>query len=106
MPDFKGSQVHLDLHLELALEPFWHSPRVPADATSAILELVCHQHSSFLIHDLERTFGRMPAVAAEVKPVFFARTANESGADDQGALLPLLHMCSQDKGRSCTKLRD
>jgi hypothetical protein len=42
MLDFKGPQVHLDLHLELALEVRWHSPRVPAGATSAILEFVRH----------------------------------------------------------------
>jgi hypothetical protein len=53
MGEFKGAQVESDLHLIPAFEPFWHSPRVPAGATSAIFEFVVYQHCSFLIHDFE-----------------------------------------------------
>jgi hypothetical protein len=44
--DLKGPQVCIDPDLELALEPIWHSPRVPADATSAIGELARGQDLS------------------------------------------------------------
>ena len=40
MRDLKGSQVDVDLYLELALEIGGHSPRVPAGAMSTIFELV------------------------------------------------------------------
>ena len=38
--DFEGPQVEIDLHLEPALETFWHSPRVPAGPASAIFEII------------------------------------------------------------------
>ncbi len=53
MGDFKGSQVEIDLHLEPAFEPVWHSPRVPAGPTSTILECICYQYRSFLIYDFK-----------------------------------------------------
>ena len=34
--DFKRPAVHVDLNAEAAAEVIWHSPRVPADAASAV----------------------------------------------------------------------
>jgi hypothetical protein len=38
--DFKGPRIDVNLYLEPAFETFWHSPRVPAGPTSAILEFI------------------------------------------------------------------
>ena len=99
MRDFKGPQVHLDLHLEPAPETFWHSPRVPAGATSAIFELVCHQHVSLLIDDLELTFRSTPVVPAEVRLVFLCPAASEDQADRRGPGRTLLHIRLDDERR-------
>src|SRR5512139_2925866 len=90
--DFEGPQVDMDLHLELALEPFWHSPRVPAGATSAILELVRDQHSPFLIHDLERDRRRPSPAAPESRRVLLARAADNHGPDEHQPGVPFLHI--------------
>ena len=44
--DLKGPQVCLDPDLVFALEPIWHSPRVPAYTASAIGELARGQDLS------------------------------------------------------------
>ncbi len=54
----RGPQVDLDSHLASAFEAGWHSPRVPAEGASAILEFVRHRHVSFL---MDRDSNRAPA---------------------------------------------
>ena len=48
---FKRPQVNIHLHLVLALEILWHSPRVPADAASAILEFARGNYVSGFIYN-------------------------------------------------------
>jgi hypothetical protein len=55
MLDFERLDIHFNLNLILAFEILWHSPRVPADAASAILEVICYQYFSFLIHNFKRS---------------------------------------------------
>lgn len=72
MGDFKGSQIDIDLHLESAFESFWHSPRVPAGTTSTILELICYQCCSFLIHNFERRRRWTVPTLLSARQVFLA----------------------------------
>jgi len=46
---FKRPQIDIHLHLVLALEILWHSPRVPACAASAILEFTRGKNAAGLI---------------------------------------------------------
>jgi len=46
---FKKPQIDIHLHLVLALEILWHSPRVPADTASAILEFARGKYAAVLI---------------------------------------------------------
>ncbi|MHC4216406.1 MAG: hypothetical protein ACYSWP_23900 [Planctomycetota bacterium] len=45
----KCSQVNIDLYPVLALEGFWYSPRVPAGASSAVLEFARGENFTFLV---------------------------------------------------------
>ena len=48
---FKRPQIDIHLHLVLALEILWHSPRVPACAASAILEFARGKNVPILIYN-------------------------------------------------------
>lgn len=78
MPDLKSSQVDIDLYLEPAFEIRWHSPRVPADATSAVFERVLSQHGSILCDDTKCSFRSPLAVPEKARLVFLSPlTAND-----------------------------
>ena len=49
---FKRPQIDIHLHLVLALEILWHSPRVPASAASAIGELAHGKYAAILVDNL------------------------------------------------------
>ncbi len=49
---FKRPEVGIYLHLVLAFEVGWHSPRVPAGAASPILEVAGGKHRSGFIDNL------------------------------------------------------
>ena len=51
--DLKRFQVDIYLHLDLACEILWYSPRVSANATSPILELPGANYLTEFIDDLE-----------------------------------------------------
>lgn len=53
MGDFKGPQVKLDLHLELAFESFRHSPRAPAGTASAIFKAFPEKSLYYIIENLQ-----------------------------------------------------
>jgi len=71
--DFERSGIHFHLDLYLAAEPGWYSPRVPADAASAILELILVNHPSRLVHQRERRGGQPDAIFADARQVSFSR---------------------------------
>ncbi len=70
-------KVHIDKHFVLALEGFWHSPRVPAGASSAILKLAGGQHVSGFIDNLQFWRAEVAAVPGYAWAVLFARLAND-----------------------------
>ena len=51
--NFKRPKVDIDLHLKFAFEILRYSPRVPAEATSPVLELSRNQHLPGLAKNLE-----------------------------------------------------
>src|SRR4030042_5139840 len=51
--DFKRPEIHIYLYQVLALAILWHSPRVPAYAASAILEIARGKYCPCFIHNLK-----------------------------------------------------
>jgi len=51
--DFNRPQIYVYFYLVLAFEILWHSPRVPADAASAILEIARGKYISCFIYNLK-----------------------------------------------------
>jgi hypothetical protein len=74
-----GIEVHLDLHL--APEPGRYSPRVPADAASAIFELILVDYLSCLVYHRERRGGQPDAISADARQVSLARLPFEEQSD-------------------------
>ena len=72
---FKGPKVNIYLHLVFAFEILWHSPRVPAGASSPILEFTRGKYISRFIHDLHSWRGNSPAVLCDNTAVAFTRPA-------------------------------
>jgi hypothetical protein len=68
---FKRPQVNIHLHLVLAFEITWHSPRVPAGAASAILEFARGKYISSFIHYLQSRRRLSPAVLHHHATVLF-----------------------------------
>jgi len=58
----KGPQVDINLDLVFALEVAWHSPRVPADAASAIGEFAGGKNLSRLVNNLYGRSSKLLAV--------------------------------------------
>ena len=74
---FKGPQVDIYLDLVFAFEIVWHSPRVPADAASAIGEFTGGKNLSRLINNLHGRGGKLLGVLSYPGAVLFACLAND-----------------------------
>jgi len=73
----KRPQVNIYLHLVFALEVVWHSPRVPADAASAIGEFTGGKNLSRLINNLHSRSSKLLGVLSCPYAVLFACLAND-----------------------------
>ena len=74
---FKRPQVDIHLHLVLALEIPWHSPRVPADAASAILESARGKYVSCLIYNFQFWRGKSLSVLRYLGTIVHTCLAND-----------------------------
>lgn len=73
----KGPQVDIYLHLVFALEVAWHSPRVPADAASAIGEFAGGKNLSRLVDNLHSGGSKLVAILSYPDAVLLACLAND-----------------------------
>lgn len=74
---FKRPQVDIYLDLVFALEVTWHSPRVPADAASAIGEFAGGKNLSSLVNDLYIRGSKLPSVLGYSDAVLLTCLAND-----------------------------
>ena len=81
MFDLKGPQGDVDPDLELAFEIGGHSPRVPAGAASAILEVVLNEHRSVLSNNLKGQFRATSTVSEDNRLILLTGTASDDRAD-------------------------
>jgi hypothetical protein len=78
--DFKRPEIHIYLYQVLAFEIFWNSPRVPADAASAILELAGCKYCSGFIYNLQCRRFESTAVLPYLRIVTFVRLSGDRKA--------------------------
>jgi hypothetical protein len=79
--DFKRPEIQIYLYLVLAFEILWHSPRVPADAASAILELAGGKLLAGLVDNCKRWCRQGAVMCQYLWAVVFAGLANHCKAD-------------------------
>jgi len=79
--DFKRPEIHVYLHLVLAFEILWHSPRVPADAASAILEFARGEFLAGFVDNRNRWCRQGAIMCQDLWTVVFAGLANHCKAD-------------------------
>jgi len=79
--DFKRPEIQIYIYLVLAFEILWHSPRVPAYAASAILEIARGKLLAGLVDNFNLWFRQGAIMCQYLRTVVFAGLANQCKAD-------------------------